>query len=94
MNRGEAQKLVEMDLAGNDNPYDTIECVVLENETIEKEWGWVFFYQSKKYMETKNFQHLLAGNAPYIVNRMSGDVLSTGTAYPIDHYIEEYKKTL
>ncbi len=26
--------------------------VVLDGETIEKPYGWIFFYQSKKYLET------------------------------------------
>ncbi len=30
--------------------------VILDEHTIEKEFGWVFFYQSKQYIETNDFQ--------------------------------------
>jgi hypothetical protein len=94
MNRIEAQKLVESELAKNQDPYNPTDYAVLEIETIEKEWGWVFFYQSKKYIETGELQYMLLGNAPYIVNRKTGELVSTGTAYPIEQYIKEYEQTL
>ncbi len=94
MKKIDAQKLVENELAKIQNPYDSIECVVLVSETIEKEWGWVFFYQDKKFVETGDFQYMLGGNAPYIVNRKTGELVLTGTAYPVEHYIREYEQTL
>ena len=94
MKKIDAQKLVENELAKSQDPYDPIDCVVLVSETIEKEWGWVFFYQSRKYIETGDFQYMLGGNAPYIVDRNTGELVVTGTAYPIEHYIKEYEQTL
>jgi TATA-box binding protein (TBP) (component of TFIID and TFIIIB) len=60
MNRIEAQKLVESELARNQDPYNPTDYAVLEIETIEKEWGWVFFYQSKKYIETGELQSMFS----------------------------------
>src|ERR1700733_1541778 len=57
--------------------------VVLDEHTMERTWGWVFFYNSKSYLETRDFRYALAGNAPYIVNRQTGELRVTGTAYPI-----------
>ena len=71
-----------------------IECVILDEATIERKWGWVFFYQSKRYVETGEPGALLAGNAPYIVNRDEGTLHETGTARGVEHYIEEYEKRL
>ncbi len=89
MNKSEAQYLIEEVLSNNG-----IECLILEDETIEKEWGWVFFYQSKKYIETGDFKEMLAGNAPYIINRSTGIITSTGSAYPIEDYIQAYEESL
>jgi hypothetical protein len=36
----------------------------------------------------------LVGNAPLIVNRLTGDVIVTGTAEPIDIYISRYEASL
>ena len=34
---------------------------------------------------------MLGGNAPFIVNRASGEIIETGTAYEIDRYIKDYE---
>lgn len=66
--------------------------ILLETATIEKEWGWVFFYTSRLWHETKDHRHALAGNAPFIVERKSGRLLTTGTAHRLDHYIDRYER--
>jgi hypothetical protein len=58
------------------------------------DWGWVFFYTSERYLKTGDFRYAVAGNAPYIVNRHTGEVRVTGTAYSIEHYIDEYERGL
>ena len=67
---------------------------MVDEETQEHEWGWVFFYQSRLYLESKKLEYALAGNAPLIVNRRTGDIVETGTADPPEHYIREYERTL
>ena len=73
---------------------DPTDTVIVDEHTIEKEWGWVFFYNSDRYLKTREVRYALAGNAPYIVNRRTGDVRVTGTAHPIEHYIAEYEREL
>jgi len=70
------------------------ELVIIDEDTIEKDFGWIFFYQSKKFLETENFSYHLAGNAPYIVNRFDGSFQITGTANEIEYYINDYEKSL
>jgi Immunity protein 35 len=69
------------------------ELVILDESTIEKPWGWVFFHTSRKWLETKDFRYALAGNAPTLVERSTGKLLSTGTALSIESYIENYERT-
>jgi hypothetical protein len=73
---------------------EPLEFVVLDEHTIEKPWGWVFFYSSKRYHETGEIRYALAGNAPFIVNMHTGELRSTGTAQPIAYYIDQYERTL
>jgi hypothetical protein len=89
INIHQAQQLIEAKISKGKNT-----CVVLEKETIEKYWGWVFFYQSKSYFETQDFRQMLAGNAPFIVNKETSVVSITGTSHPIEHYIKEYESSL
>lgn len=64
---------------------------LLEEETMHLDFGWVFFYQLREYLQSGNLSHALAGNAPIIVDRQTGQISVTGTAYSIEYYIEEYK---
>lgn len=70
------------------------EPIILDEHTIEKEYGWVFFYSSQKYEETNNFSDALAGNAPIIVNKFDHSIHITGTAFETEHYIAEYEANL
>jgi Immunity protein 35 len=73
-------------LADSDLPF-----AILESETIELSLGWVFFYQSRRYLENHNPSEALAGNAPLIVDRLTGQVTETGTAYPLEYYLMQYE---
>ena len=68
--------------------------IILEEYTIEKEFGWVFFYDSRKHVETQAFEDTVLGNAPIIVNRLDASTHSTGTALPTEHYIRDYEERL
>lgn len=78
--------IAETDLPGGDI------AVIVENETLTRPWGWIFFYQSRHYLETGDVSSCLAGNAPIIVNARTGVAQVTGTAHPIEHYIAEYER--
>lgn len=68
------------------------ELVVLDELTREEDFGWIFFYNTKRYAETRDTDLALAGNAPLIVDSETGALHVTGTAQPIEHYVDEYKK--
>ncbi|MCC4619131.1 YrhB family protein [Xanthomonas cassavae CFBP 4642] len=90
----QAHALVTAQIADSEGGVSDAEAlVVLEGRTIERPWGWVFFYTSRKWHETGDFRYAIAGNAPYIVERQSGKILATGTALPAEHYIEAYERT-
>ena len=55
--------------------------------TLERDFGWVFFYGPD------DMSILIAGNAPIIVDRTSGSVHVTGTAPPLEQYLETYART-
>jgi hypothetical protein len=59
-------------------------------KTREEPFGWIFFYQSKDYIDNENFSAMLAGNAPFIVDKERANVHVLGTAHPVDFYVEEY----
>jgi hypothetical protein len=88
LTKSDAQLLVESELSKPDMAED---LQILDGSTLEHSWGWVFFYQSKKYLETGDFRDQLVGNAPYIVNKDTGEIRTTGTARDVNYYIDEYE---
>lgn len=66
--------------------------IVVDADTIERNTCWVFFYDSRNYVETGNAIYKLAGNAPFIVDKRDWSLHATGTAEPIMNYILEYEE--
>lgn len=68
-----------------------VKLKLLDEETIEFEFGWVFFYQSEEYLKTGDILDRLGGNAPLIVDKFNGQIYETGTRMKPQFYIEKYR---
>lgn len=58
----------------------------------EHDFGWLYFYDGSKHAETGDVGYALVGNAPLIVDRNDGKLYVTGTAHPLEHYLELYRR--
>ena len=67
-----------------------IEVVVLTDATVEKPYGWVFFFESKKYVETGNIRSRLLGAGPTVVLR-DGSMHPLSTAYPLETALSKFE---
>lgn len=65
-------------------------CLNLER-TRSLPYGWVFFYNSRRFFETGDILHALGGNAPFLVEAATGRVVEFGTARSVEFYLEEYE---
>ncbi|WP_315729101.1 YrhB domain-containing protein [Bradyrhizobium sp. SZCCHNS2015] len=70
------------------------EARIVQPSTVTKPYGWIFFYESKDFLDNGIELARLAGNAPIIVNRNTNELRVTGTAMPLEHYLKQYEKTL
>src|SRR5688500_3050354 len=86
-----ARRIIQEHIAAWSNNKKENPWILLDAKTIEKDWGWVFFYTSPLCQETGDFRHAIAGNAPFIVERESGRVLVLGTAFRLDDYLDRYE---
>ena len=67
----------------------TNELVLVEEETVERPYGWFFSYDSKLFLTTQDFEYAIAGNAPILVDKR-GQVHVTGTAHALEHYVAAF----
>lgn len=58
----------------------------------EHDFGWVYFYDGSKHVESGEMSDAVFGNAPLVVDRTDGKLYITGTAFPIDHYLQEFRR--
>ena len=72
----------EMDLFGSALPENkdrpSHHLAVISSE--EHEFGWVYFYSSREFAETGDFQYSLVGNGPLVFNRKDGTLYAIGSA--------------
>lgn len=66
------------------------ELVVLDEHTMERSYGWIFFSNSKRYVETGDYRYLLAGNGPVVVEQ-DGRVCMLPAALPTEEAIQKYE---
>ena len=59
---------------------------------IRKPYGWIFFYNSRRYLETRSPLLALAGNGPVVVER-HGQLHQLGSAHAPDVTIAEFERT-
>ena len=68
--------------------------LVILDKFVEFDKGWIFFYETRKYVETGDDHFSLFGNGPIAVGAENGKVLHFGTGYDIDYYIQQSKQSL
>ena len=71
---------------------DNDSVVILEEETVERSCGWIFFYQSRLWVQTKKHLYRMVNNYPIIVDRLDGRVSYFDMENGIDAGVEYYEK--
>lgn len=64
---------------------------LMEDQTVERPFGWVFFYSTREYVATRDRSHLVPGTAPFVVNRFDGSVVHLPTSVSPARAIELYE---
>jgi len=92
LTKSEALELVLKELQGKGPSEDSF--IVVDKYTIDKAFGWVFFYNSAKFVQTGISKYRLFGNGPIIVNKFSGAIEFCGSGTPPEDIIKDYEKRL
>ncbi|WP_321861545.1 YrhB domain-containing protein [Burkholderia cenocepacia] len=66
------------------------DAVVIDEYTQEFDVGWVFYYQSSRFLESGDMRDRLVGNAPLFVSRADGQATSISYHRPIAESIQAY----
>lgn len=66
--------------------------VIIDEATLEFEWGFVFYYNGKRYLEEKYMDAAYIGNVPILVDKYDGTAdYVGGAAVILDSDLEKYR---
>ena len=77
-----------------DQQLDGNKIILIEEKTIEKDYGWYFFRGASKWIETGEFRYAIAGGAPFLVRKDTGELITFMSSYSIEEIIETFEKQL
>jgi hypothetical protein len=69
-----------------------LDLVVTPDSTLATDVGWVFFYESRRYLDSRDVHDKLLGNAPLLVTR-AGAVHLLGTERPVEAYLDDFRRS-
>jgi hypothetical protein len=69
------------------------ELVVIDAATRSAPYGWVFFYSTRRYLETRDMVHALGGNGPVVFECDTGAIVELATRSPVIDLIRDYEAT-
>lgn len=67
------------------------EAVILHEETIKKPYGNIYYFQSKEFLLTRDFNKVLTDNPYFLVEKKTGRVVSLGRPSRLDYEIQAYE---
>ena len=82
----------ERKLLGLGGADEVLDLTLADDDTVEGDFGWVFTYQSRAFVETGDDSAMLVGNAPILVSRSDGRLHVTGTDQSVEFYIANFKR--
>ena len=83
-------KVIAQEHLSRMNPRAPDSYCLIDRHTQEHDVGWVFFYSTRRYVETGDFRDGLAGNGPLLVTR-DGAVHPFGTAKSPEVYLAAFR---
>jgi hypothetical protein len=87
--KARASEIAQKYVAGISEKYD---FVILENRTVERPFGWVFFYTTRQYAQSRDPKYLVPDCAPLVVLRASGSIDRLATSVPPARAIDIYEQ--
>ena len=70
------------------------EFAILVANTLERERAWVFFYDSRNYVETLDKKYRVFGNGPIVVEKLTGRVALHGSNVDLEQILKLHGENL
>jgi hypothetical protein len=71
--------------------YEEDANVILEEQTLEKDFYFVFFYESRRYLETGNLRDKIYGSTALIVEKDNGAFTELGAGRSVESQLQHFE---
>ena len=61
-----------------------------DDPILSGDFGWVFAFQSEKYIDSDEMRDSLVGNAPILIDKKTSLLYPLGTAHSVEFYVNNY----
>lgn len=85
LSKQEAIEIIERKLKSMESE-NSGNIIIVDEYTIEAERYFIFYYDSKKYIETDDSSFALLGNVPILIDRVTFKMYYTGATEDITYY--------
>lgn len=65
--------------------------IAINDDVIERDYGWFFTYTSAKFRRTKDLRHILIGAGPVLVLRKDGKIVEFSSAFSKEYALARYE---
>ncbi len=69
-----------------------IKFSIIDNDTIEKPYAWIFFYHNTQPIGKAKATDALAGNSPFFISKIDGHLSVFPSGLNIDEMIDEFEE--
>ncbi|MEM7590495.1 MAG: YrhB domain-containing protein [Cyanobacteria bacterium P01_A01_bin.83] len=83
LNKEQAIKIIARSLPENMD--------IIQDATIETDYGWVFFSQTKKYIESGDFRYKAIGSGGTLVEKYTGNMYKFGSGFSLKDNLKIYE---
>jgi hypothetical protein len=70
------------------------EFALAADRMIERDQCFVFFYNTKRFLETGDNRYRLAGNGPILVSKRDGYLHAYGSNRPVEVFIADFERQI
>jgi hypothetical protein len=68
------------------------DSAIVAAKTTRAPFGWICFYESRKFLETGESRYALAGNGPIVVNGRDGTAVMLSPLVSLADQVREYER--
>lgn len=87
--QAEALAVEHIEALGRDVPGGV---ALMSESTMAKPYGWVFFFDAKRFLETGIPLEALGGNSPILVEATNGRITLLGTGTPVVESLLKFER--